>query len=336
MATSRQHHFVQAKYLDGFLEPGEERLWCHARGRREPYPAISRKLARKRDFYQLPNSTADQNLENYLGLIEVPGLEALRELVTNRQPLTMEKRIHLARYVAYQEMRVPYSREVMREQNRRSLTEYLEILDQNGVERAEVQGGPLVNGRLLVGSQPYKIARAEIVEALADIDANPETFDLEHMVHLADKMTTFYSFMRWDVLYAPTGSSFITSDCPVVRMFSKPGGYDAFLRKDCSVCFPLNSRAFLIIKHDMNVLLKLVKETLDNCGRTPPPTEFRRISRKGVGTFNLQTAEYAHVWCYSGSKLGWISPVMQCPTKRQRPEFIKSGNLTGMQWLRPH
>ncbi|HZY62554.1 MAG TPA: DUF4238 domain-containing protein [Edaphobacter sp.] len=117
MTTPRSQHFLQAKYLNGFLEPGEEKLLCYTRGRTEPYLAIPGKLARKRDFYRFPNSTPDKNLEDYLGRIEVPGLKALRELVTNRQPLSIDDRIHLARYVAYQEMRVPYSREVMREQS---------------------------------------------------------------------------------------------------------------------------------------------------------------------------------------------------------------------------
>ena len=124
MATARQHHYVQARYLDGFLAPGSTQLVCYGRGRSKPHRSIPDGIATQRDFYAIPNRPPDANIENFLETkIERPGLDALRRLVENRTPPSLEDRVSLSRYIAFQEMRVPYSRELNREHMRQSLEE---------------------------------------------------------------------------------------------------------------------------------------------------------------------------------------------------------------------
>jgi hypothetical protein len=124
MATARQHHYVQARYLDGFLAPGSTQLVCYGRGRSKPHRSIPDGIATQRDFYAIPNGPPDANIENFLETkIERPGLDALRRLVENRTPPSLEDRVSLSRYIAFQEMRVPYSRELNREHMRQSLEE---------------------------------------------------------------------------------------------------------------------------------------------------------------------------------------------------------------------
>src|SRR6476619_4162995 len=111
MATARQHHYVQARYLDGFLAPGGTHLVCYGRGRSKPHRSIPDGIASQRDFYAIPNAPPGINLENFLeSKVEGPGLEALRRLVQSRTPVSVEDRISLSRYISFQEMRVPYAR----------------------------------------------------------------------------------------------------------------------------------------------------------------------------------------------------------------------------------
>jgi hypothetical protein len=124
VATARQHHYVQARYLDGFLAPGSTQLVCYGRGRSKLHSSIPDGIAPQHDFYAIPNAPPGVNLEKFLeSKVEGPGLEALRRLVENETPPSVEDRISLSRYIAFQEMRVPYARELNREHMRLSFEE---------------------------------------------------------------------------------------------------------------------------------------------------------------------------------------------------------------------
>ena len=75
MATARQHHYVQARYLDRFLASGSAQLGCYGRGRSKAHRSIPDGLASQRDFYAIPNPPPGSNLEysrHYYALF--PGL----------------------------------------------------------------------------------------------------------------------------------------------------------------------------------------------------------------------------------------------------------------------
>jgi hypothetical protein len=55
MAKARQHHFLQARYLDGFLAPGSTQLVCYGRGRSKFHRSIPDGVATQRDFYAIPS-----------------------------------------------------------------------------------------------------------------------------------------------------------------------------------------------------------------------------------------------------------------------------------------
>src|ERR1039457_3933644 len=94
--------------------------------------------------------------------------------------------------------------------------------------------------------------------------------------------------------FARPSTAFVTSDCPVFRQFDRPGGDNALLRPDCSVCCPLSSRAFLIMRSDFEYLKIAAREGVEGNGHTLPPTEFRTVSDQGVANFNRKIAAYAH------------------------------------------
>jgi hypothetical protein len=335
MNTARRHHYVQARYLEGFLAPPNEKLWCYGRRRQRPFEKIPDDLAHQRDFYRLPNAPPDQNLEQFLEKkVEGPGLDALRKLVATRRALDVERRIHLARYVAFQEMRVPHTRELNREQISQSVNHMMQRFGNTGGTSAHVQHVALVEGVEAKRGEPFTVSRQEIEAYAQEIAENPESFDLDSMVDLANDTTQFYATMRWTILIAKPTTAFITSDCPVFRTFSEPGGDDALLRPDCRVCCPLSSRALLVMDHDQEYLAISMKETAEGAGKTLPPTIFRTITDTGVKNFNRRIVEHSHLWCFSGRNEDWIKETMQQPSKRTKPNVFAKGNFSGVRWQR--
>lgn len=335
MATARQHHYVQARYLDGFLAPGSTQLVCYGRGRSKPHRSIPDGIATQRDFYAIPNSPHGVNLEKFLeSKVEGPGLEALRRLVENKTPPSVEDRISLSRYIAFQEMRVPYARELNREHMRLSFEDKARQFEKSGQSSLIFQNVATAEGIPVKHSEPYEVTRKDVEYFLADMNNNPDTFDLEHMIDLANDMTTFYVSMNWTILLARPSTAFITSDCPVFRQFDHPGGDNALLRPDCTTCCPLSSTTFLMMRGDIEYLILAAKEGREGNGHTLPPIEFRTISDQNVANFNRKIAAYAHRWCFSGAESDWILNAMQGPSFRRKPTLTSKNGGTMVQWLR--
>ena len=335
MATARQHHYVQARYLDGFLAPASTQLVSYGRGRSKPHRSVPDGIATQRDFYAIPNAPPGANLENFLeSKIEGPGLEVLRRLVERKTPPSVDDRISLSRYIAFQEMRVPYARELNREHMRASFEEKARQFEKSGQSSLIFQNVATAEGVSVKHSEPYEIHREDIEYFLGDMNKNPDTFDLDYMIDLANDMTRFYATMNWTILLARPSTAFLTSDCPVFRQFDEPGGDNALLRPDCTTCCPLSSGAFLMMRGDINYLMLSAQEGREGNGHTLPPTEFRTISDKGVANFNRKIAAYAHRWCFSGTEADWILKAMQGPSLRRKPILTSKNGSTMVQWLR--
>jgi hypothetical protein len=335
MATARQHHYVQARYLDGFLALGGTQLVCYGRGRSKPHRSVPDGIATQRDFYAIPNAPPDANLERFLeSKVEGPGLEALRRLVESKTPPSVDDRVSLSRYIAFQEMRVPYARELNREHMRLSFEEKARQFEKSGQSSLIFQNVATAEGIQVKHSKPYEVTREDVDYFLAEMNNNPDTFDLEYMIDLANDMTKFYVSMNWTILVARPSTAFITSDCPVFRQFEHPGGDNALLRPDCTICCPLSSRAFLMMRGDIEYLMLAAKEGREGNGHTLPPTEIRTISDQGVANFNRKIAAYSHRWCFSGTEADWILNAMQRPSLRRKPTFTSRNGSTMVRWLR--
>jgi hypothetical protein len=210
----------------------------------------------------------------------------------------------------------------------------LDRFRETGGTSAVIQHIALAEGVEVKRAKPFSIAREDIEAYAKEITDNPDTFDLDSMVDLANDMTKFYAAMRWNVLLARPNAAFITSDCPVFRTFTEPGGDDSLLRPDCSVCCPLSSHALLVMNSDIEYLKVSIKEVAEGGGETLPPTGFRTITDAGVMNFNRRIVEYSHLWCFSGHKWDWLANAMQQPSKRSMPDFFENKGFSGVRWRR--
>ena len=336
MARKRQHHYVQARYLDGFVIEPHGMLWCYGRKRLSPYSALPDNLAHQRDFYALPNSITGEDLEEFLEkFVETPGLTALRTLVDTKNVPLLTDRVHLAKHIAFQETRVPYMRDRVKMQMLHEARDMVRRFRETGGTNAEHHVFATVNGQPVVRSAPVIISRDEAEEYLREIEANPKTFDLEMMVEMATDATHFLAQMNWDVLLAPTGSNFISSDCPVFRMFSDESDpNDAFLRPDCKIVCPLTKSALLVMKHDMDFLAAIVSGKSQSVEKKLPSTAFIEITDQEVSFYNWANAENANLWCFSGSKSEWIAQAMKGRSKRAELHLFAEKHMTGGRWIR--
>ena len=334
MQAKRKHHYVQARYLDGFLAEAETQLWCYGRHRPESFRAISDELANQRDFYAIPDAPVGSNIEDYLEKsVESPGLNALRELVGRLQPPTLEARIALGRYIAFQEMRVPHTRELIRKQHLHTLTHIEKQLRAQGGRDATIYPYATAEGEIAKRGEAFTITMKEAQAHLAELERNLDTFDLPMMVELANEFFIFFVQMRWTILIAPDSSDFITSDNPVFRCFTDQNLHDsALLRPDCMVFCPLTKKAVLLMEHDFEFLEVLRRETEDGNGHTLPPTRFREISAEEVVTMNVEIAEQCTSWCFSGKPLEWLPEVLANESKRSEVRFYSDHSGYGARW----
>jgi hypothetical protein len=334
MGNARQHHYVQAAYLEGFLAPGEDMLWTYGRRRLKPYRGQPDTLASQRDFYNIPNAPSGVHIESYLEKsIEEPGLAALRRLTATKQPPDVNDRIALARYISFQEMRVPYAREITREHALRSTKDLAQSLRKSGLLQAEVESFAIAEGRRANRGSRFTVTQDELNELMKEMQSNPDTFDLEDMIKSGNEHARFFAAMSWEVLSAKPPSAFLTSDHPVFRSFANAGGEDALLRRDVSVCCPLDANTLLVMKHDLEYLAQSSRD--ENAGvRKLPPITFKRISPEGLANFNRKIAENAHRWCFSGRPSDWLIKILQGPGYRRKPEFRTMGNGTLVRMVR--
>ena len=192
MGNARQHHYIQAAYLEGFLASGEVMLWTYGRRRVKPYRGQPDTLATQRDFYNIPNAPSGVHIDSYIEKsIEEPGLAALRRLTGRKQSPDVNDRIALARYISFQEMRVPYAREITREHALRSTQDLAQSLKTFGLSQAEVETFAIAEGKRANRGSRFTVTQDDVNELSKEMENNPETFDLEDMIESGNEHARF-------------------------------------------------------------------------------------------------------------------------------------------------
>ena len=128
----RRHHYLTKASLDGFLEPDVKQLFCYMRRKPEPFATTPVNLANIRDFHSFkrPDGSIDTSLETQIEReIEIPGIPLLRKLALGKVNLDYQQRSIVARLVALQNVRVPYERSFMDQNNIDNLRSYIEEMD---------------------------------------------------------------------------------------------------------------------------------------------------------------------------------------------------------------
>ena len=308
MSRPKRHHYVTRAYLEGFLEANEKCLWVYGRHRRNQYTAKPESTAFQKNYYSFKklDGTWDDTLEEFLANeIEGPGIELIRRLATRNLTLTWKERERLALLLAFQEFRVPFMRHFHDEMFRRILDSLQEDLgtkvESNLRLRAFLQFSQSIS--------EITVTPDSIQSELQKIAEEPARFSRESMTHQAMDFMRIYRYMRWEIRYAIGGERFVTSDCPVMRVFANKGEKSiSLLRTDVEIRFPLSGTTMLVLTHDQEVMAK-VKAAGANSNA--PFDEFERapkiydkeVTDASVSAANTITAKYCHFWLFSGREM---------------------------------
>ena len=308
-ARPKQQHYVTKAYLDGFLAPGASQLFCYTRNGKM-FPRRTQDIATGRNFYAFKNEKGewDDSLEEIISrTVEAPGLPVLQKLAKGNTRLNWDERTALALLVALQEVRTPASLQRTIDYTK-AMTERLlrEIRDADPTQKTID----------LVGEDGKKstVTLAEIEESQADLEKKNSLEKLRLAMGPAMELHQYYRQMKFTMHYPLGGQRFITSDTPVIRVYSHTGYGTGLNRNDVEVRFPVSNRAFLTITHDLKFAEQLIGATAAKRARLLnrlPEVQIRYISDAQVVAFNRGHVRHARMWIFSSEQSEWVPELLK-------------------------
>ncbi len=189
----RKHHFVPRWYLEGFADPNTGFLHVYDGSRKQWRRQKPNKIMVARDYYRqpwAPDGSDEYALEKLFGEdIEPNAKRAVFNLINNEH-MTGDDLLDLFMYMSFQRLRVPRQGEmakaVTEQMTRKFVDEHPELKD---VSQA------LQDGWLTL--EMNEISRFEFMKSLFSV------------------FSRVFHYMVWELVRAPEGEFFLTSDSPV-------------------------------------------------------------------------------------------------------------------------
>ncbi len=317
-ARPKQQHYVTRAYLDGFLSPGANQLVCYARNGKM-FSRRTQDIAKERNFYAFKNEKGEWNdsLEEIIGrTVETPGLPVIKKLAKGNTRLNWDERTALALLVAFQEVRTPASLQ--------RTIDYTKAMTERLLREIRA-ANPTQTTIDLVGKDGMKnmVTLAEIEESQADLEKENSFDKLKLAMGPAMDLYRYYRRMKFTMYYPLGAQRFVTTDNPVIRVYSH-GRYGTGLnRNDVEIRFPVSCGAFLTITHDLKFAQQLIRATEAEQAKLLerlPEVRIRHISDAEVMAFNKGHVRHARMWVFSPQESEWIPEVMK--ERSAAPEVV--------------
>ncbi len=332
MPRVKKQHYVTRAYLEGFLEPNEEQLFCWTRHRDLSFRAKPVEVAFQKNYYSFKrkNGSWNDGAEKFFAdKVETPGLVVLKKLLAGKTRLNWGERNTLAILLAIQEHRVPFSRsEFHRMHNELTsniVSEYENMPSQTGLTgyvTMHTQRGDGTN------SEPVRVSIETLQREIREPSEESERKTLATLVKTALELSEIYRHMKWTIYRAEGNCSFVTSDCPVIKLFKSPKGYAALLREDVEVRFPLGRKAMLVLTHDMPHLWKILHGKPSEARRkwwSIPEIRLESWNDSEVAKANRAHAAHSTALLIGGQSLEWARAIMKDSSKNVRMWIEKEG-----------
>jgi hypothetical protein len=242
-------HYVSKLYLKGFTDP-QKNLWVYERFQ-PPKCSKPKNEANRPDYYTHSDSgQRDASVEKLLAKIESQVAPILKRLANPQYALTPENAEYVLIFVAFMFARVPAWREHL-DRIATSVARNIHVKAASDKSKFHqiCADYELKSGKSL---GDYEEWRKHILEGRYTLSQNSAGFNLGGMMKSANFLMDELANFDYQVLYAPTGKTFWTSDSPVFTLqpinrqeatigmgFGWPG---------IEVYFPLNKRACLKLK----------------------------------------------------------------------------------------
>lgn len=223
MQNPKQHHIVPRWYLEGFTDSNSGLLHVCDRLTKRYRAQKPNKVMRVNKYYRqewAPEGIDPYILERLAGeLIEPKAKDAFRRLLKMPPDFTPEETAITLVYLEFQRVRVPRQAKMAKH---------------------------------LIESSIFMQANPDFISAYLDGKITiSDSARFEYMRQLSGRIIPYFARMKWDIVKAPKGSSFITTDSPVSFYNPElPPPAEAGLKfAGTKVLFPLSSKLILIMRH---------------------------------------------------------------------------------------
>jgi Protein of unknown function (DUF4238) len=255
----------------------------------------------------------------------------LKKLVAGNTRLTWDERNSLAMLLSIQEHRVPFNRSefkrMQRELTSSIVSDYERISNREALTGYVTMQAQTTDGATT--RAPGRVSIDTLRRELQEPSEDSEKKTLAVLVSTALELSDIYLHMKWTIYRANGKESFVTSDCPVIKLFTKSqAGYAALLREDIEVRFPLASKAMLVLTHDMPHLWDILRSKPSEARRkwwSIPEIRLETWADSDVAKANRAHAAHSTALLIGGQDLGWAQDILKQPSKNIRMWIEREG-----------
>lgn len=244
-------HYIPEFYLKGFTE-GKGLLWVHEK-QASPRASSPKREANQPDYYALSHASLDTDaLEKMYARAESIVAPAICK---SRNPLFVMKDDdagNIRAFIALSFTRVPHFIDFLKESQLVLAKKLAAKQAQKDTRFIEIVAE--INQRFGTEIDPEE-ARRTFVEGDYHLAHRNNDFALSSMLRANAKiMRILVEEFEHDLLYAPEGSQFITTDSPVMTLINQGDGSAlfgvGFAHQQTEVFYPLNKRAAMHLRRD--------------------------------------------------------------------------------------
>lgn len=248
MSIPRAHHYLPQFYLKGFSRG--DHLWIYDRYKKEFREQTPKNLAVANDYYTVTDANGNKNtdIEKFFSVIEGKASPVIRK-VAKRNLITDEERDILASLVASFFVRVPDFEKSTDEYNDKMLRQMSKFMYCN-----EKHTKIIMDNYERDTGEKLDISPAELMHFVHEDKYSikvDRAFHLRIMFDCGKVTAHLLRQMDWVFIYAPKGSSFITTDNPFTLI--PPAEYNEFfgvgvLTKGATKFVPLSQDVAVLIR----------------------------------------------------------------------------------------
>lgn len=265
MSLPKRHHYLPQFYLHGFCRDGS--FWTFDRDRNEFRVQTPINTAVQKQYYSIreEDGSLDPALEQLFSQVEVETAPIIAKL-DEGGALSSTEKYTLSTFAGLQHNRIPDFKKRLEEMRRG----FLETLgdDVAPATEEEIAEAPSV---IPVDKAGPRVSAFELVQHLKEMEDNPDLAHndfLKMIIPTGMQIAEVLFQMNWIIAHAPSDTSFITTDCPLVTL--PPRGFDpnglvgyGIATPGAVKLMPLSSRSCLIILDQGNGFGHIEKQKRD-------------------------------------------------------------------------
>lgn len=226
MSNPKRHHFVPEWYLKNFTDINSGFMHLYDKKKITFRMQKPEQVMIINNYYKqswVPKGVDRNILEKTLSVIEHNAKEAFEKLIDNPKSITEEDSSFMLCYLEFQRIRVPKQAKIAKELLKTTVT------------------------RLALNDEELS---SYLVSGKVEIKVN-DSFRFDFMKIVIGNILPYFSRMVWDIVSAPDGYSFVTSDNPVsfYNVKAAPPLEPGIALVGTIVLFPLSSKHLLTLRH---------------------------------------------------------------------------------------